>query len=208
MHVFQVAALHTNVLRVYFWASRLEAAARAATAKSMPSVVERLIQRNSNVTRIYVSKIEFFIHLMRIISFLGLAVIFYTPLDGHWFNQPVGGWDANRTIDSWGIFLWDWDWIDCVYFAMVTMTTVGYGDNPTLSQGLRIFTIFFACLGVVFVAGSINVIADWFSEQGQKRFIAQQRVWCSRIRTASRQCSRGRARLWARLRRRGRGRHQ
>ena len=59
---------------------------------------------------------------------------------------------------------------------MVTMTTVGYGDNPTLSQGLRIFTIFFACLGVVFVAGSINVIADWFSEQGQKRFIAQQRV--------------------------------
>ena len=154
----------------------LEAAARAATAKSMPSVVERLIQRNSNVTRIYVSKIEFFIHLMRIISFLGLAVIFYTPLDGNWFNQPVGGWDANRTIDSWGIFLWDWDWIDCVYFAMVTMTTVGYGDNPTLSQGLRIFTIFFACLGVVFVAGSINVIADWFSEQGQKRFIAQQRV--------------------------------
>ena len=69
----------------------LEAAARAATAKSMPSVVERLIQRNSNVTRIYVSKIEFFIHLMRIISFLGLAVIFYTPLDGNWFNQPVGG---------------------------------------------------------------------------------------------------------------------
>ena len=142
----------------------------------MPSVVERLIQRNSKATWKEVSKFEFCIHLMRIISFLGLAVIFYTPLDGNWFNQPVGGWDANRTIDSWGNFLWDWDWIDCVYFAMVTMTTVGYGDNPTLSQGLRIFTIFFACLGVVFVAGSINIIADWFSEQGQTRFIAQQRV--------------------------------
>ena len=142
----------------------------------MPSVVERLIQRNSKATWKEVSKFEFCIHLMRIISFLGLAVIFYTPLDGNWFNQPVGGWDANRTIDSWGNFLWDWDWIDCVYFAMVTMTTVGYGDQPTLSQGLRIFTIFFACLGVVFVAGSINIIADWFSEQGQTRFIAQQRV--------------------------------
>ena len=143
----------------------------------MPSVLERLIQRNSNVTWKDVSKFELCIHLMRIISFLGGAVIFYTPLDGHWFNQPVGGWDANRTIDSWGNFLWDWDWIDCVYFAMVTMTTVGYGDNPTLSQGLRIFTIFFACLGVVFVGGLIDVMfADWVSKQGQKRFIAQQRV--------------------------------
>ena len=117
-------------------------------------------------------------HLARIAGFVGVAVIIYTPYEASptAFNQPVGGWDENRTADSWGNFLWDWDWIDCMYFAMVTMTTVGYGDMPTLNQGLRLFTIFYAVIGVVVVAKSITVIADWFSEQGRKRFITKQRV--------------------------------
>jgi hypothetical protein len=117
-------------------------------------------------------------HLARIAGFVGVAVIIYTPYEASptAFNQPVGGWDENRTADSWGNFLWDWDWIDCMYFAMVTLTTVGYGDMPTLNQGLRLFTIFYAVIGVVVVAKSITVIADWFSEQGRKRFITKQRV--------------------------------
>lgn len=50
--------------------------------------------------------------------------------------------------------------IDCIYFAMVTMTTVGYGDNPTLRQEMRLFTLFFGFVGVTVVAGSINVRAQ------------------------------------------------
>jgi hypothetical protein len=126
---------------------------------------------------------------------------------------------------------------------MCTMTTVGYGDMPTLTQEMRIFTLFFGLIGVVVsavceralssasspalprcrspqtlpsptpafppplmamwhmptripaaacrhththrptlcscaqvVAGSITVIADWFSQQGRKKFMAKQRV--------------------------------
>ena len=55
-------------------------------------------------------------------------------------------------------------------------TTVGYGDMPTLSQRMRVFTLFFGSIGVVFVAASINVIADWFAEQGRRKFIKRQRV--------------------------------
>ena len=115
-------------------------------------------------------------HLLRICGFVGLAILVYTPFDGNWINHPSGGWDDGKTSDSWDTFKWDWDWIDCMYFAMATMTTVGYGDMPTLRQEIRIFTMFFGAIGVVFIAGSITVIADWFTEQTRKRFIASQRV--------------------------------
>ena len=116
-------------------------------------------------------------HVFRILGFVVIAFIFYSPFGGHWINKPAGaGWDEDKTSASWDTRMWDWDFVDCFYFAMVTMTTVGYGDMPTLRQEMRVFTIFFGAIGVVFVASSINVIADWFSERGRKRFIAKQRV--------------------------------
>jgi hypothetical protein len=138
----------------------------------MSTVVERLLRAPTTDATLC----EMLTHLTRVATFVGIAVIIYLPYDGDAFNQPVGGWDENRTDESWGTYGWTWDWIDCMYFAMVTMATVGYGDQPTLPQGLRLFTIFFAVLGVIFVASSITVIADWISEQGRKRFIAKQRL--------------------------------
>ena len=116
-------------------------------------------------------------HVFRIAGFILIAYVFYCPFGGNWTNHPAGaGWDENKTSASWDTRMWDWDFVDCFYFAMCTMTTVGYGDMPTLRQEMRVFTIFFGAIGVVFVASSINVIADWFSEQGRKKFIAKQRV--------------------------------
>jgi len=123
-----------------------------------------------------ISLLQLLRHVLRIATFILLAILAYSPFGGRWINQPSGGWDANKTADSWDTYGWDWDGIDCMYFAMVTMTTVGYGDMPTLTQGMRIFTLFFGVVGVVFVANSINFIADWFSEQARKRFIARQRT--------------------------------
>lgn len=56
---------------------------------------------------------------------------------------------------------WAWDVVDCIYFTMVTITTVGYGDMPLLSQEMRVVTAMFGIFGVVQIAGSLNVIADW-----------------------------------------------
>ena len=47
---------------------------------------------------------------------------------------------------------------------MVTMTTVGYGDMPTLRHEVRILTMFVGFIGVAVVGGSVTVIADWFSQ--------------------------------------------
>ena len=94
-----------------------------------------------------------------------------------WLNVPAWpGWDTNHTAESWGTDGWSWDLIDCLYFAMVTMTTVGYGDMPTLRQDMRLVTMGYGFIGVTMVAGSITVIADWFQELGRKRFISRQRT--------------------------------
>jgi hypothetical protein len=82
-------------------------------------------------------------------------------------------------------FGWDWDWIDCTYFAMVTMTTIGYGDHPTLNQGLRIFTIFFALVGVLAIGSSVQRVASWFNEQGRLHFIEMQKRTLDKAKKAS-----------------------
>merc|ERR1719247_2815045 len=46
---------------------------------------------------------------------------------------------------------------------------------PNLSQGMRLVTAFFGIFGVVQIASSLNVIAEWFVERARKRFMNKQR---------------------------------
>jgi len=67
-----------------------------------------------------------------------------------------------------------WSPLNCAYFAIVLLTTVGYGDVTPQSQGARGFTIVFALLGMAvlgvallsFVAAVIDAQAE-----ARKRFI-------------------------------------
>ena len=43
------------------------------------------------------------------------------------YGTPLNNYD--NTAEG-----WDWDFVDCLYFTMATLTTVGYGDHPRLSQ--------------------------------------------------------------------------
>jgi len=112
-----------------------------------------------------------------VLLIIAYALVAFFSYHSAWFNSPAWpGWDGNHTSASWDTPGWDWDFVDCVYFAMVTMTTVGYGDMPTLTQSMRIWTMVFGFVGVTVVAGSITVIADYITEQGRKNFIQHQRV--------------------------------
>lgn len=42
-----------------------------------------------------------------------------------------------------------WPIVDSLYFAVATFTTVGYGDVEPSTQPGQLFTIFFACYGVI-----------------------------------------------------------
>ena len=55
-------------------------------------------------------------------------------------------------------YLEDWHWIDCLYFSVVTLTTVGYGDfAPTTNAG-KIFTIFYIIIGLGIILNFIEII--------------------------------------------------
>jgi len=65
-----------------------------------------------------------------------------------------------------------WTFIDSLYFALVVMSTVGYGDLSPTSAGARIFVIFMIITGVVFVfsavAGVITMGTEPFTKRGRQ----------------------------------------
>ncbi|CAE7878016.1 Pka-R2 [Symbiodinium microadriaticum] len=49
-----------------------------------------------------------------------------------------------------------WSWVDCVYFAVITLMTVGYGDFAPKHWGSRLLLVFFVLISLVIVATSIG----------------------------------------------------
>lgn len=57
-----------------------------------------------------------------------------------------------RIVEGWG-------WGNSLYFSVITLTTVGYGDySPQTGVG-RLFTIFYLFIGIGLLLSFVNVIA-------------------------------------------------
>jgi len=52
-----------------------------------------------------------------------------------------------------------WSWLDSLYFTVITLTTVGYGDLSPQTPIGKIFTIIYLLLGLGLLASFISVIA-------------------------------------------------
>lgn len=51
-----------------------------------------------------------------------------------------------------------WPIIDSLYFTVITLTTIGYGDLHPTTDISKIFTVVFVIAGVSFILGFLNFI--------------------------------------------------
>jgi potassium channel subfamily K len=54
----------------------------------------------------------------------------------------------------------NWPIVDCIYFATVTFTTIGYGDLAPTSDASRLFTAFFALTGIAGLGIALGVLGS------------------------------------------------
>lgn len=58
------------------------------------------------------------------------------------------------------LFHWleGWDWLDSVYFVVITLTTIGYGDFSPTKPVTKVITIFYGLNGIIILLMLFDVI--------------------------------------------------
>ena len=73
----------------------------------------------------------------------------------------------------------NWTWIQCFYFSVTTLTTVGYGDIYPTNDASRLFTSFYVLMGVGLALLSLSIIGNDYldrQERQMSRFKAQREI--------------------------------
>ena len=50
----------------------------------------------------------------------------------------------------------DWSWVDSLYFSVVAVTTVGFGDLTPTSDASKLFTVFYILSGISIITTYLN----------------------------------------------------
>jgi voltage-gated potassium channel len=77
------------------------------------------------------------------------------------------------------IFYWrteDWTFIQALYFSVVTLTTVGYGDLHPTSAGTQIFTIIYILTGLGVFVALLALVAEQYIKQKSEGGGVRERV--------------------------------
>ena len=62
-----------------------------------------------------------------------------------------------------------WRWLDSLYFSVMTLTTIGFGDFAPITDSGKIFTIMYVFMGLGILLGFINATDEYFRKQQIER---------------------------------------
>ncbi len=66
-------------------------------------------------------------------------------------------------------YLEGWSWIDCMYFCVITLTTIGYGDFSPQTDGGKIFTMVYILIGLGMILSFINTVYNHYENMKAER---------------------------------------
>lgn len=66
-------------------------------------------------------------------------------------------------------YIEQWDWLDALYFCVVTLATVGYGDFTPDTPFGKIFTIFYILNGIGILLFFIDKVVDVRKARGARQ---------------------------------------
>jgi voltage-gated potassium channel Kch len=62
-----------------------------------------------------------------------------------------------------------WTWLNSMYFTIITITTVGYGDmTPTTTLG-KLFTMFYLLISVGLLVGIVSLLSNHIIKQETRK---------------------------------------
>jgi Na+/melibiose symporter-like transporter len=62
-------------------------------------------------------------------------------------------------------FVEGWSWLDSIYFCVITLSTIGYGDFAPQTPEGKLFTIFYVIIGIGIILSFINTVYHHFSRK-------------------------------------------
>lgn len=62
-------------------------------------------------------------------------------------------------------FIEGWTWIDSLYFSVITLTTIGYGDFSPQTDVGKLFTIFYILLGLGMILSFIQTVWSHYDKE-------------------------------------------
>ena len=66
-------------------------------------------------------------------------------------------------------FIEGWSIVDSLYFSVVTLTTVGFGDFAPQTDGGKLFTVLYIIMGIGVILTFINTLQNHYKESRVKK---------------------------------------
>lgn len=62
-------------------------------------------------------------------------------------------------------FVEGWSWIDSIYFSVITLTTIGYGDFAPQTDIGKLFTVVYIIIGLGMILTFINAVYEHYNNR-------------------------------------------